>query len=123
MTVRPVIAVVDDEASVRKALIRLLNSSGFEAREFASGLEFLSTLHTCHYDCLILDLHMPVMSGQEMQHDDRFLRARLPTVIITAHDEGDLRQKNMPVSEFSCLRKPFEDDVLLDAVTGAMNHQ
>src|SRR6478752_1054277 len=88
-----VIAVVDDEASVRKALLRLLRSSGYEAQAIASGPEFLRTLPYTRYDCLVLDLNMPKMSGLDVQLDSAFLKDPLPTVIITAHDEPDTRRK------------------------------
>src|SRR4051794_873741 len=87
-----VIAVVDDEASVRKALLRLLRAVGLEAQAFASGREFLNTLPS-HYDCVVLDLHMPGMTGFDVQNDLVFMNARVPTVIITAHDEPGTRVK------------------------------
>lgn len=115
------IAIVDDEASVRKALVRLFRSSGYDARVFASGLEFLSTLPDCHYDCLVLDLHMPGMSGLDVQFNSTFLKAHLPTVIITAHDEPDSRQKCLAAGAGAYLCKPFDDNELLRTVADAMN--
>jgi len=78
------IAVVDDDPSVLKALLRLFRSSGFKARGFASGEEFLTTLPFYHYDCLVLDLRMPGMSGIEVQQDIEFIKAGISTIVITA---------------------------------------
>ena len=115
-----VIAVVDDEASVRKALLRLLRSSGYEAQAFASGPEFLRTLPYTRYDCLVLDLNMPKMSGLDVQLDSAFLKDPLPTVIITAHDEPDTRRKCLEAGAGAYLSKPFDDNELLKVVADAM---
>ena len=116
-----VIAIVDDEASVRKALLRLFRSSGYDARVFASGSEFLRSLAGCRYDCLVLDLHMPEMSGLDVQLDSALQKAPLPTVIITAHDEPENRQKCLAAGAGAYLCKPFDDNELLKVVVDAMN--
>lgn len=116
-----VIAIVDNEASVRKALLRLFRASGLDAREFASGAEFLKTLPFCRYDCLVLDLHMPELSGFDVQGDSTFAKAHLPTIIITAHDEPGTRQKCMSAGAAAYLSKPFDDEALLKAVKEAMD--
>lgn len=115
-----VIAIVDNEASVRKALLRLFRASGFDAQGFASGSEFLKTLPFCRYDCLVLDLHMPGLSGFDVQEDSIFIKTHLPTVIITAHDEPDTRQKCMSAGAAAYLTKPFDDKILLKAVEEAI---
>jgi FixJ family two-component response regulator len=115
-----VIAIVDDEASVRKALSRLFRSSGYDTREFASGPDFLKTLPYCRYDCLVLDLHMPKMSGLDVQLDDAFLGASIPTVIITAHDEPDTRRKSLAAGAHGYICKPFDDNELLNVIGEAM---
>lgn len=115
-----VIAVVDDEAAVRKALLRLFRSSGYDARAFASGPEFLGTLPGSHYDCLVLDLHMPSMSGLDVQLDSAFLRAPVPTVVITGHDEPDTRRKCLAAGAGAYLSKPFDDNELLEVVADAV---
>jgi FixJ family two-component response regulator len=114
------IAIVDDEASVRKALLRLFRASGYDARAFASGPEFLGTLLDSHYDCLVLDLQMPKMSGLEVQLDNAFLKARLPTIIITAHDEPEARRKCFAAGADAFLCKPFDANELLDVVVSAI---
>lgn len=114
------IAVVDDDPSVLKALLRLFRSSGFKARGFASGEEFLTSLPFNRYDCLVLDLRMPGMSGIDVQQDSDFLKAGISTVVITAHDEVDTRLKCLAAGAIGYLSKPFDDDVLLQAVMDAM---
>jgi FixJ family two-component response regulator len=115
-----IIAVVDDEPSVRKALVRLFRSAGYEAREFASGQEFLGTLPYYRYGCLVLDLHLPGMSGLDVQLDTAFIEAPLPVVIITAHDQPGARQKCLAAGAFAYLCKPFDDKELLQAVADAI---
>ena len=78
----PVIAFVDDEESVRKALARLLRSAEMEAHVFASGAEFLSALAEFSPDCVVLDLHMPQVSGFEVI---AAVQKRLPVVAITGN--------------------------------------
>jgi FixJ family two-component response regulator len=81
-----VIAVVDDEESVRKAMARVLQASKFDARGFESGGDFLKAWHFDRPDCLLLDLQMPGLSGMEVQQSLRMAGAQFPIVIITAHD-------------------------------------
>jgi len=114
------IAIVDDEAAIRKALLRLFLASGYEARTFASGAEFLGTLPRCHYDCLVLDVQMQKMSGLDVQADSVFLKASIPTVIITAHDEPETRRKCLAAGAEGFLCKPFDDSDLLAMVAEAM---
>lgn len=115
------IAIVDDEAPVRKALLRLFRAAGFEARAFASGQEFLESLPYCQYDCLVLDLHMPGMTGLEVQQDKDFCKIKVPTVIITAHDELETRQKCLSAGVTAYLCKPFDDNALLKAIERAIS--
>ena len=115
-----VVAVVDNEPSVRKALSRLFGSWGFDARIFASGREFLDSLPLCRYDCLVLDLHMPDVSGFDVQRDNNFTGTSLPTVIITAHAEPGTREKCLSAGAAAYLCKPFDDQKLLNAVEDAM---
>jgi FixJ family two-component response regulator len=97
---RLLVAVVDDEESVRKSLRRLFSASHFEAATFASGQEFLDSLSTRPPDCLVLDLQMPGLSGLEVQRHLAADGVRVPTIIITADDAPETR-------------KPFDDCTLL----------
>jgi FixJ family two-component response regulator len=115
------IAVVDDEPSIRKALVRLLRAAGYEAREFASGPEFLRTLPDYSYGCLVLDLQMAGMSGIDVQLDRTFLEFALPVVNITAHDGPGARQQCLAAGACAYLCKPFDDQELLQAVGDAID--
>src|SRR5882724_6199107 len=90
---RPLIAVVDDEESVRKSLRRLLVASQLDAMVYASGQEFLDSLGGRQPDCLVLDLQMPGLTGLEVHRTLAGARVRFPTIIITAHDEPETRAR------------------------------
>jgi FixJ family two-component response regulator len=115
-----VIAVVDDEESVRKAVIRVLQAAGFPARGFASGKEFLDSWHFDRPDCLILDLQMPGLSGTEVQRALRTAGATFPIVIVTAHDSPSLREECMGAGAAEYLCKPFDIRALVKAVSQVM---
>jgi FixJ family two-component response regulator len=117
----PMIAVVDDDPSVLKALTRLLRIRSFGAKTYGSALEFLASLTGGAPDCLIVDLQMPGMSGLELH---QYLTGRgieIPTIIITAHDEGGTRQRCEAAGTAGYLLKPIEDTVLLEAIAKARN--
>src|SRR5262245_34403339 len=105
MSARHRIAVVDDDHSVRKALCRLLRSVDFEADAYGSGREFLDAFRDKTPDCLVLDLRMPEMSGLELQRHLIDSGVRLPTVIITGHDEPGVREECIAAGASRYLRK------------------
>ena len=114
---RPLIAIVDDEESVRRALRRLLVSAGYRAQVFSSGAAFLASVGTVHPNCLILDLHMPELNGFELQARLKASPdASLPIVIITGHDTPEAQKRAIDAGAVAYLRKPIDDQVLLDAV-------
>src|SRR6188508_1530733 len=80
------IAVVDDEEGVLKSLNRLLRSAGMDVATFATGALFLTSLSTQHYDCLVLDLHMPELNGFDVQARLAAMESVPPVIIITGHD-------------------------------------
>jgi FixJ family two-component response regulator len=114
------VAVVDDDASVRKAIRRLLVASKLRVETFASGEEFLKSLASHSPDCLVLDLHMPGLSGLDVQRRIAHTGVNLPIVVITAHDEGEARTKCLSAGAAAYLQKPIDDQVLLDAVAAAV---
>jgi FixJ family two-component response regulator len=114
----PFIAVVDDEEAVRKALKRLLRAAGLEAEGYASGKDFLDAER--RPDCVVLDLHMPVMSGQELLRQIRKRSARLPVVIITAHDTAATRDDCIAAGAAAYLCKPLDERLLLNAISAAL---
>jgi len=119
-TPAPVIAVVDDEESVRKALCRLFVSSGLACAPFASGREFLDSLRENVPACVVLDLHMPGLTGLDVARELRMTSARVPAIIITAHDEAGTRARCLSAGAAAYLRKPFDDKALLDEVVLAL---
>src|ERR1044072_4516356 len=114
------IAIVDDEEPVRKALRRLLRSAGMDVKSFPSGVEFLESLTTEWPDCLVLDLHMPVMNGVEVKAQLAGLRGSVPVVIITGPDSDETRALALAGFPVAYLRKPVNDQLLLDAIALAL---
>jgi FixJ family two-component response regulator len=112
-----VIAVLDDEASVRNAVVRVLGAAGFSARGFASGDEFLKSWHFDRPDYLVLDLQMPGMSGTEVQQALKLAGAKFPVIIITADDAPSIREESMRLGAVAFLTKPLDVSALLQAVT------
>ncbi len=113
---QPLIAVVDDEESVRKSLQRLLRASQHDTAVFASGQEFLDSLQARQPDCLVLDLQMPGLTGLDVQRILTGAGARFPTIIITAHDEPETRARCMAAGAAAYLCKPLHDEMLLDTI-------
>ena len=120
---KPLIAVVDDDASVCRALERLLHSLGMDARAFTSGTEFIGFIEATpsfHADCVILDLQMAGLNGLDVQ--DRLARIgrRIPIIFITAFDEIGARERALASGAVAFLRKPFSDELLIKALDEAM---
>ena len=110
----PVVAVVDDEQPVRRALQRLLRASGFDVRLFATGSDFMS--HLEGIDCVILDLHLPGMSGFEVQEALTERGASVPVVVLTGNDTPANRARSLANGAHAYLCKPVDDKVLLEAL-------
>jgi FixJ family two-component response regulator len=110
------IAVLDDDEPVRKAVVRLLRSAGFTARSFASGGELLAEWVGTRPECLVLDLQMPGTSGLEVQRTLRSAGEEVPTILMTASDESELVDECMAAGACLCLRKPLEGEQLLEAL-------
>lgn len=118
----PLIAVVDDDPFVRKALERLLRSAGFSVEGFASGAEFLCSADDHQPDCVVLDLHMPDLSGFEVQSRLACTHGGVPVVVITGHDTPESRTRALGSGAKAYLPKPVDDETLLKAINGAMIH-
>lgn len=120
MNAPPVIVVVDDEISVCRALKRLLLSAGLEVRAFTSGAQLFEYLRQGAADCLVLDLHMPAMSGFDVLQRLATERRRLPVIIITGHDAPESQQRVIDLGAATYLHKPVDDIVLLSAIKAAV---
>jgi len=114
------VAVVDDDASVRRALTRLLQSAGLRVLTCASATEFLATGISSAPDCVILDIHLGGMSGLELLSRLRESGRSLPVLIITAHDDAQTREAAARAGCTAYLRKPLDGKMLLDEVAAAM---
>lgn len=117
------LAVVDDDADVRVALTRLVSSAGFIVEAFASGAEFLRSIEDHEPDCLVLDLHMPGMTGFEVQGALAVAHAALPVVVITGHDTPESRVRALGLGAKAYLCKPVDDMALLAAIDDATGHR
>lgn len=113
---RSVIAIVEDEEPIRKALRRLLRSAGLDVETFPSGVAFLDSLSIRRPDCIVLDLHMPGVNGFEVQARLAESGVTVPVVIITGHDSDETRDRALAGFPVAYLRKPVNDQVLLDAI-------
>jgi FixJ family two-component response regulator len=114
------LAVVDDDADVRAALTRLVSSAGFAVETFASGAEFLRSIEDHEPGCVVLDLHMPEMSGFDVQSALAGRHSAVPVVVITGRDTPESRARAIQLGAKAYLCKPFEDEVLLAAIVECM---
>lgn len=115
------ISIIDDDASLRNALIGLIRSLGHEARGFGSAEEFLDSTDLRRFDCIVTDIQMPGMSGIDLKH---FLAARnhlAPVIMITARTEPGLEDKARLSGAVCLLRKPFEANTLIKYIETALN--
>jgi FixJ family two-component response regulator len=115
------VAVVDDDLSVRESLESLIRSVGMQVRVFASAEEFLTAAHPRNADCLVLDVRLPGMTGFELHRHLLGHNCKVPAVFITAHASDD-RTRLEARSDWTIayLTKPFDEDELLDAVRAAL---
>jgi FixJ family two-component response regulator len=116
-----VVAVVDDDESVRESLPDLLRAFGFAAQAFASAEEFLASGSLSMAQCLILDIAMPGMSGPDLQRELARQGPHIPIIFITAHADEAVRQHVLKQGAVACLLKPFTDTVLLQALNAALH--
>jgi FixJ family two-component response regulator len=112
----PIIAIVDDDASIRRALQRLVESAGYTAQAFASAREFLDWLPQGQAACLLLDVHMDGMSGLDLQQ-----RLAVPVIFITAHDDALTLERITRARAAGHLRKPIDQQAVLDMIRTAVD--
>jgi len=116
----PIIFVVDDDDSVRKALERLIRSVGMKVETFATAREFLSRQRYEGPCCLVLDVRMPGISGLDLQEELAKANNTLPIIFITGHGTIPMGIKAMKAGAIDFLEKPFEDQALLDLIQHAI---
>jgi FixJ family two-component response regulator len=117
----PVVAIVDDDESVRESLAGLAESVGYETALYASAEEFLQPVHhRGSLACLILDVRLPGMSGIEMYRQLPLSLRAIPVIFITAHMDLEMDKCASKAGVIAVLYKPFQPDVLLQAVRKAI---
>jgi len=117
---RFLVAVVDDDESVRESLPDLLREFGFAAGAFASAEEFLVSGDLGNTACLILDIAMPGMSGLDLQRELKRRRSKIPILFITGHGDETVRPRVIEEGAVECLFKPFSETALLTALKSAL---
>lgn len=117
-----VIAIIDDDPSAREATQRLVRSLGHKTQVFSSAEEYLQSERGQQPSCLITDLHMPGMSGIDLQ--DRLIAdgCRVPMIFVTAYFEEQVEAQALEAGAFGFLRKPFDDKSFVDCLDKALNH-
>jgi FixJ family two-component response regulator len=111
----PIIAIVDDDASIRRSLLRVVQSAGYRAEAFASGREFLDWLPRNQAACLVLDVHMDDMNGFDLQE-----RLAVPIIFITGQDDVPTLERIEKSGAAGHLRKPFNARTVVDAIRAAV---
>lgn len=117
---RLLVAVVDDDESVRESLPDLIREFGFAARSFSSAEEFLMSDCVGQAKCLILDVYMPGMTGPELQRELKHRGRKIPIIFITAKKNDTVRPRLLKDGAVECLFKPFSDTDLLTALNVAL---
>ena len=115
------IAVVDDDESVRDSLKTLLRSAGYRVMTYESAEVYLDSGMTNGIACLILDVRMPGMDGPELQIRLNNQPPRVPIIFITAHDDGPVRERVLSAGAVEVLNKPFAPSALLSTLQLALD--
>lgn len=115
--------VVDDDASVRKAIGRLMRTSGFEVREFVSPEEFLAAPTEPGPACVLLDITMPGLTGLEVQERLNARGSQWPVIAVSAREDDAARDTSRRLGAWLFLRKPVDAQALLDAVAWVIGDQ
>ena len=122
-TMPDLIAVIDDDKSVRNSVRTLLRSAGYRVATFESAETFLESPSAAETGCLILDVRMPGMGGLELQVRLHDTNAHIPIIFISGHDEGQLRQQVIQAGAVEMLHKPFAPKMLLSTVQAALRRE
>lgn len=116
----PIVFVVDDGISIRRSLERLMKSVGLRVETFASAQDFLSRERPVEPSCIILDVRMPGLSGFDLQDALAAVNFKIPIIFLTGHGNVPLTVRAMKAGAVDFIEKPFDDQVLLDAVRKAL---
>jgi FixJ family two-component response regulator len=116
------IAIVDDDESIRRTTVFLIESFGFRAAAFESAESFLECVQLHDTSCLLVDVQMPGMNGLQLQSGLAAAGCSIPVIFITAYDNKDIRQQAIQAGAVAFLDKPFSDEQLLQTVRSALRH-
>jgi FixJ family two-component response regulator len=116
----PLIAIVDDDDSLRNSLDNLIRSVGFRAQGFSSAEAFLRSNQARATACLMLDVRMPGMNGLELQRQMVAANWQIPIIFITSHVDDDARARALEAGAVAFLYKPCREDDLLHAIDAAL---
>jgi FixJ family two-component response regulator len=117
----PIVAIVDDDQAVGNAIEVLLRSIGVVARAFSSGEQFLLSPELSRTGCLVVDFDMPKMNGLDLHSQLSRLGKEIPTVLITAYPNDDIRARAIQAGIICYLPKPFDESALLNCIQTAMD--
>ena len=122
---KPLIAIIDDDESVCRAIERLVRSLGMKGDTFTSSQEFIEMVETTsslNIDCIILDVQMPSLNGLEVQERLARSGSLVPVIFITAHDDAGTCERALAAGAIAFLRKPFNDELLVKTLDDALKH-
>jgi FixJ family two-component response regulator len=113
---KKLVFVIDDDASARNGLARLLRAAGYAVHAFDSANKFLETLDKHASGCVLLDLRMPEMSGEELALELKNRNVNIPIIVVTADDDANTRRIAQEMNAQGFFRKPVDGTALLDAI-------
>jgi FixJ family two-component response regulator len=117
---KPTVFIIDDDASVRKGISRLLRSAGYTVETFPSAEEFLRREHFDGVGCIVLDVQMPGLSGMDLQEELSKADYHMPIIFVTGHGNIPMSVQAMKKGAVEFLTKPFDDKELLRAIENAV---
>ena len=121
MPAGPLISIIDDDESMRDALVALIRSADYDARGFASAEAFLGCGMVPDFACIVTDIQMPGMTGIELKHHLVELHSSVPVIMITARNDSGMEDKAHASGAVCFLRKPFEAHELIGCLESALN--
>jgi FixJ family two-component response regulator len=116
----PSISIIDDDESMRSAVVALVRSAGYEAQGFASAEDFLGCGTVKSFACIITDIQMPGMSGIELKQHLTASQCPVPVIMVTARHDHGLEERAIASGAACFLRKPFDADELIGCLEGAL---
>jgi FixJ family two-component response regulator len=116
----PLISIVDDDASIRVAMVNLVRSLGFNARSFDSANQYLKSAERHETSCIVSDIQMPGISGLELQSNLAAQDDRTPIIFITAFPTPDIKKRALDAGAICFLTKPFDGQKLVNCIEVAL---